>query len=269
MARQEGVAMPDKIHARLVAAVCFVLCGLVAAAARAADTQSAIAAAVADGGRPDADVQRDVLRKPVQTLAFAGVKPGDSVGELLPGAGYYTRLLSKLVGPTGHVYALAPPRPTDASPETPDFAARVKAIAADPRYANVSVVLEPLTDVVFPKPLDLVWTSQNYHDFHNVPHLDLPALNRQVFDALKPGGVYLILDHAAAPGSADRDTSTLHRIDPETVKKEVLAAGFVLEASSDLLHSAQDPHTANVFDSGIRGKTDQFILKFRKPASAR
>ena len=261
--------MPDKIHVRVAAAVCLALLGLAAAAARAADSPAAIAAAVAAGGRPDADVKRDVLRKPAATLAFAGVKPGDAIGELLPGGGYYTRLLSVLVGPAGHVYALAPPRPTDASPDTPDFAARVKAIAADPHYSNVSVVQEPLTDIVFPNPLDLVWTSQNYHDFHNVPQLDIDAFNRQVFAALKPGGVYLILDHAAASGSADRDTSTLHRIDPQLVKKEVLAAGFVLEASSDLLRRADDPHTAAVFDPGIRGKTDQFVLKFRKPASAR
>jgi predicted methyltransferase len=225
----------------------------------------AITAAVADPARPDADRQRDPNRKPAETLEFAGVVPGEQVGELLPGGGYFTRLLSKTVGATGHVYALAPPRAADAPANMPDFAARAKLIAADPAYANVSVVVEPLSAIQFPVPLDLVWTSQNYHDFHNLPGLDVGKLDTQVFAALKSGGIYLVLDHAAAPGSADRDTATLHRIDPETVKREVLAAGFRFVGSSELLRNPQDPHTAAVFDPLIRGKTDQFILKFVKP----
>ncbi len=240
-----------------------------AGASLAADVPSPIAVAVADAGRPDADKQRDADRKPVETLVFAGVKPGDAVGELLPGGGYFTRILSKVVGSGGKVYALSAPRAADAAPDKPEPAARVKAIAADPAYSNVQVVVTPLAKIAFPAPLDLVWTSQNYHDFHNVPGLDVTALDKQVFDALKPGGIFIVLDHAAAPGSADRDTNTLHRIDPETVKKEVLAAGFVFDGSSDLLHRSDDPHTAKVFDPLIRGKTDQFILKFRKPAKAR
>jgi predicted methyltransferase len=234
-------------------------------AAIAVGISPAIAAAVADPARPDADKARDTNRKPAETLSFAGVKVGDQVGELLPGGGYFTRLLSKTVGPTGHVYGLAPPRAADASADVPDFAARVKAIAADPAYANVSVVLHPLTDISFPAPLDLVWTSQNYHDLHNVPDLDAIAFDRRVFAALKPGGIFLVLDHVAAPGSGDRDTKTLHRIDPEVVKREALAAGFVFVGSSDLLRRSDDAHTATVFDPLIRGKTDQFMLKFRKP----
>jgi predicted methyltransferase len=91
------------------------------------------------------------------------------------------------------------------------------------------------------------------------------VFNQMVFAALKPGGTYLVLDHVAQAGSGARDVSTLHRIDPKLVKKEVLAAGFVFVGSSDLLHRSDDPHTAKVFDPAIRGKTDQFILKFRKP----
>jgi len=247
---------------------CLALASLVAGAAGAAVTAEispAIAAAVADPARPDTDRARDANRKPAETLSFAGVKAGDQVGELLPGGGYFTRLLSKTVGLAGHVYGLAPPRAADASPDTPDFAARVKVIAADPAYANVSVVLHPLTEISFPVPLDLVWTTQNYHDLHNVPGLDVIAFDRRVFAALKPGGIFFVLDHVAAPGSGDRDTKTLHRIDPETVKREALAAGFVFVGSSDLLRRAEDPHTATVFDPLIRGKTDQFMLKFRKP----
>ena len=111
----------------------------------------------------------------------------------------------------------------------------------------------------------MVWTSQNYHDLHNLPGLDVGASNRAIFNALKPGGIYVVLDHAAEPGSGLRDTGTLHRIDEETVKKEVLAAGFVFVARSDLLHNPGDAHTAKVIDPSIRGNTDQFILKFRKP----
>jgi predicted methyltransferase len=237
-------------------------------AASAAAVPAPISAAVADASRPKTDTDRDAMRKPAETLAFAGVKPGQSVGELLPGGGYFTRILSKAVGAKGHVYALTRPRAADAPADKPEPAAPIKAIAAESGYANLQVIETPLTQIAFPAPLDLVWTSLNYHDLHNVPGLDVTALDKQVFDALKPGGVFLVIDHAAAPGSGDRDTSTLHRIDPETVKKEALAAGFVLAGSSRLLHNAEDPHTAKVFDPLIRGKTDQFILKFRKPAKA-
>jgi predicted methyltransferase len=225
-----------------------------------------LAAAIADPSRPAEDVARDADRKPAETLMFAGIAPGEQIAELLPGGGYFTRIMSKAVGPNGHVYALVPaPRP-DAPANAPDFAARVKALAADPAYANVSVVVEPFGALKTPVPVDLVWTSQNYHDLHNLPGLDLGVFNQMVFEALKPGGTYLILDHATVPGAGTSETSTLHRIDPETVKREVLAAGFVYDGQSDVLRNPQDPHTAKVFDPSIRGKTDQFILKFKKPA---
>jgi predicted methyltransferase len=256
-----------KINSKVIASVLYAALTLTATPSHAAQIPGAIGAAVASDARPEADKARDANRKPAETVAFAGVKPGDQVGELLPGGGYYTRILSKVVGEHGHVYAFAPPPLASAPADMPDFSARVRAIAADPSYANVSVVLQQLNDVRFPAPLDLVWTSQNYHDFHNIAGVDVAVLNKQVFDALKPGGVYLVLDHAAAPGAGSSVTATLHRIDPETVKKEVLAAGFVLEASSPLLRRTDDPHTATVFDAAIRGKTDQFILKFRKPAA--
>ncbi len=239
----------------------------VAAAAPSA-VPSFIADAVADAHRPDADRQRDANRKPGETLAFAGVAPGLKVAELLPGGGYYTRIISKVVGPAGHVYALVPVQPATAPAGAPDFAARVRALAADPAYANVSVVAQPFSDLKVPEPVDLVWTSQNYHDLHNLPGLDVGIFNQLVFDMLRPGGVYFILDHTAAPGSGLRDTGTLHRIDPQKVKAEVLAAGFEFVGESKLLRQASDPHTARVFDPVIRGRTDQFILKFRKPASS-
>jgi predicted methyltransferase len=224
-----------------------------------------ISAAVGDPGRPAEDKQRDENRKPAETVQFAGIKPGDKVVELVPGRGYFTRILSKVVGPKGHVYALSPPRRPNAAPDSPDPVAATTTIAADPAYSNVSVQAGPIVTIAVPEPADAVFTAQNYHDVHNVPNIDIAAFNKSVFDALKPGGLYIVLDHAAAPGSGGRDTSTLHRIDPETVEAEALAAGFVLAGQSRVLENPQDAHTVAVFDPSIRGKTDQFILKFRKP----
>jgi predicted methyltransferase len=248
----------------VLAAALTVAVTLAANCASAATIPGNIAAAVADGSRPDADKQRDPDRKPAEVLAFVGVKSGAKIAELLPGGGYFTRMLSKAVGSSGHVYALVPARLADA-PADVDFAARVKVIAADPNYANVSVVVEPFSQLSVPTPVDLMWTSQNYHDLHNFPGLDVGVFNKMVFDDLKPGGIYLILDHTAEAGSGGRDTKALHRIDPETVKQEVVAAGFIFVGSSDLLRQPGDSRSQKVFDPAIRGKTDQFILKFRKP----
>jgi predicted methyltransferase len=232
------------------------------------NSRPAIDAAVADPQRPETDRARDAARKPADCLAFAGLKAGDHVVELLPGGGYFTRIFSVAVGATGHVFAVAQPKSPSAAADAPEPAARVQAIAADAHYGNVSVVVQRLSQPNLPHPVDLVWTSQNYHDLHNVPDLDIAAFNKAVFDALKPGGTYIVLDHAAEAGSGARDTKTLHRIDADAVKKEVLAAGFELVAQSDLLRNPADPHTSAVFDPSIRGKTDQFLIKFRRPAEA-
>jgi predicted methyltransferase len=239
---------------------------LVVADAQAAVTVSKdITAAVADPARPQADRDRDADRKPAESVAFAGIKPGQTVADLLPGSGYFTRIFSAVVGEKGHVYALPPPKRPDAPADRPDPAAAVQAIAADPHYGNVTVVQGKLTELSLPTPADVIWTSQNYHDIHNAPNVDVVAFDKKVFDALKPGGVFIVLDHTAEKGSGFRDTNTLHRIDPEAVKKEVESAGFKFVGESDVLHNANDPLTAKVFDPSIRGKTDQFILKFRKP----
>jgi predicted methyltransferase len=228
-------------------------------AAAAPSIPGYISAAVADSARPAEDKQRDADRKPAETLAFAGVKPGDTVIEIAPGKGYYTRLLSEVVGRTGKVYAATSPPKPDGPPPA------VQAIAAEPHYSNVSVSLQRVTDLKLPPGANLVWTSLNYHDFHNIPDADVATINRAVFAALKSGGTYFVLDHAAEAGSGSRDTSTLHRIDEETVKQEVTAAGFKLVGESDILRNKGDPHTAKVFDAEIRGHTDQFALKFKKP----
>jgi len=228
-------------------------------------TPDSITAAVADTNRPAADAQRDANRKPAETLLFAGVHPGEQIGELVPGGGYFTRIFSKAVGPTGHVYALVPPRPANAPPNAPDRSAAIRALAADANYPNISVIELTMGKVAMPAPVDMIFTGQNYHDLHNFPGLDIAGFNKSVFDALKPGGLFIVLDHSAPAGSGVSDTNTLHRIDVASVKTEVMAAGFELVASSDILANPADPRTANVFDPSIRGKTDQFILKFRKP----
>ncbi|HWZ63064.1 MAG TPA: hypothetical protein VNX02_08590 [Steroidobacteraceae bacterium] len=248
-------------RAAILATAALVTAGLAIPAAHAAGLPKYITAAVADPARPAADKERDASRKPAETLAFAGVKPGDWVLELAPGKGYFTRMLSAAVGSKGQVsiYTVsAPPKP-DAPPPP------VVAIAADPHYSNVKVTLARLSDVRPTNSFDLVWTTQNYHDLHNLKDIDVATINKTIFAALKPGGIYFVLDHAAEAGSGSRDTNTLHRIDEETVKQEVKAAGFELVGESKILRNKDDPHTAKVFDPPIQGHTDQFLLKFRKP----
>ena len=231
------------------------------AAWAAAETPAPIVAAVADAHRPAADTARDAARKPAEMLGLAGVKPGDSVLEILPGGGYFTRILSKAVGPKGHVYAAVP----DSKSKFAEPAAA--AIAADPAYGNVSVItIGPAAMTALP-PLDVIWTSQNYHDLHlSEVHTDVAALDKLWFGILKPGGTLIIIDHAALPGSpATATADKLHRIDPAVVRQEVEGAGFKFDGQSDVLRNPADPHTAIVFDSSIRGKTDQFAFRFRKP----
>lgn len=238
---------------------------ILAASGAQAATPAHIAAAVADPARPAADTQRDADRKPAAMLEFAGVKSGETVVDLIPGGGYFTRLFSAAVGPTGKVIAVATVKPADAPADAPDRSAAARAIAADAHYANVSVMQVRLKEFALAPPVDLVWTSQNYHDIHNVKDMDVVAFDKAVFAALKPGGVFIVLDHSAEKGSGFRDTGTLHRIDEEAVKKEVESAGFKFAGESNVLRNKADPRTAAVFDAGIKGHTDQFILKFVRP----
>jgi predicted methyltransferase len=260
--------MHDEGFSTKLLSALLILCALALVAslnASAAKAPATVTKAVADPARPAEDRDADARRKPAEMLAFAGVKPGDRVGELIPGKGYFTRLFSAAVGPKGKVYAVAQPRRPNAPEGSPDPAAPVQAIAQDPHYGNVTVVQARATEFTLPEPVDLVWTSQNYHDFHNVPNVDMKALNRRVFDSLKPGGTYVVLDHSAKAGSGFADTSTLHRIDEQAVKDEVVAAGFEYVGRSDVLANADDARDLKVFDEAIRGRTDQFVLKFRRP----
>jgi predicted methyltransferase len=234
----------------------------------AARAQSAvppyIASAVADPSRSEMVRARDAARKPAAVLAFSGIKPGDKVGDLIPGGGYFTGLFSLVVGPKGHVYSIWP---AEYAKEDAEETKGIKSGMTDPRFANVTVLIEPAAAFAAPESLDLVFTSQNYHDYPDpfMGPTDPGILNKAVFAALKPGGVFLVVDHAAEPGSGLRDTNTLHRIDPAIVKAQVTAAGFRFVGESKVLANPADPHTALVFDKAIRGHTDQFIYKFKKP----
>jgi len=243
----------------ILAATTVALCGVLGAS-HAADSTKApayVSAAVADTSRPDADRQRDTDRKPDQVLAFAGVKPGDSIGELQPGGGYYTRLLCKVAGDTGRVYTIRvlPPVPLNRpTPEPPKIAC-----------TNLIPTTLVITDLKMPADLDVVWTSENYHDLHIKVFgpADMKAFNTAIFKALKPGGIFIIEDHAAQSGSGARDSDTLHRIDPELVKQEVTSVGFEFVGASNVLQTSDDPMTVRVFD--LKGKTNKFLFKFRKP----
>ncbi len=217
-----------------------------------------IEAALTDPRRPATDVERDALRHPREVLAFAGVQPGWRVADIGPGAGYYTRLFSVAVGDQGRVFAID-------RPSTPERARPILAVA--PLYPNITVVQQGYQDWSVDEPLDAIFISQIYHDFHLAQSgIDVPRLNREMFAALKPGGVLVIIDHAAAPGSDVSVTGTLHRIDQAQVVRELAAAGFVLEEESELLRNPADDRSERVFESDIRGRTDQFVLRFRKPA---
>ena len=245
---------------RLIAAAAALF--LAGAMAASAAVPSWIAAAVANPARPQADRDRDAARKPGEVLAFVGVRPGMQVLELIPGGGYFTRILSGAVGRRGHV--------TEAVPAFPNAAGDVRrtsnGVAADPHFANVSEI--PMTPDALAKagPVDLVWTSQNYHDLHLTRlHLDIIAFDKQVFAALKPGGVFFIEDHSARLGSGTSTTDEMHRIDEALAIREVESVGFRLVDESDILRNPNDARNLNVFNPAIRGHTDQFLLKFRKP----
>jgi predicted methyltransferase len=222
-----------------------------------------IASAVADPARPQNDRNRDVARKPAESLQFSEVKPGDGVADFNANAGYFTRLFADVVGSRGHVYAI---EPIEIQKYIAKATAELQTYAAS--HPNVTVSVGPGLDSVRDLgPLDVFWISQNYHDLHNkyFGPMDMAAFNKAVFHALKPGGLYVVLDHRAATGAPADVTETLHRIEPTTVRREVEAAGFRFQGESSILANPADPRTIEVFDKSVQGHTDQFLLKFRKP----
>lgn len=225
-------------------------------------TAADYAAALADPVRPAADRARDEARKPGELLAFAEISPGEAVGDFVMGGGYFTRVLSAAVGPNGRVEAFQPA----------EFIAFRAAYGEEQRNTvgalpNAVAITGPFAAPAFTRPLDTIVTIQNFHDLYLKP---FPAgtgakASAALFAALKPGGVLVVVDHSAVPGSGTRDADTLHRIDKAAVIEALTAAGFKLEAEAPLYARPEDPRSANVFDPAIRGKTDQFALRFRKP----
>lgn len=198
-----------------------------------------------------------------EVLKFVGLRKGDRVADIF--FGRFTTAFAAAVGPKGRVYGVMPEEAIRIHPELREM---LPARAKDPAYANVTISTSAVNDMVLPDKLDAVFIRQNYHDLHVrfMGPADVPAFNRKVFAALKPGGIYVILDHTALPGGEVAAVANrLHRIDPATVKAEVEAAGFKLDSESVVLANAADAHDKMVLETSILGKTDQFLLKFRKP----
>jgi predicted methyltransferase len=233
-------------------------------AAVAVELPSRIGLAIADPGRPADDRALDDSRHVAEVLAFADIRPGNKVVDLMPGKGYYTRLFSKLAGPDGKVYAL---QPTEMDKVAPKGLESLRSFAGTPAYANVVVLVQPVSAMSVPEKADVIWTSQNYHDLHD-PFMgspDIAKVDAALFNALKPHGTLIVLDHAATAGTGTSHTDDLHRIDPATVKAELTAAGFRYEGESDALRNPADTHTLGIRDPSLRGHTDRFLLKFTKP----
>lgn len=242
--------------ALLAASAALLLC----ATAHAAPAP-AIAAALADPARPAADKARDEGRKAAEVVAFTQLKAGDTVADIYPGAGYYSRIFSRIVGPKGRVYGVvgAPSKDTDA-------------LGSDPAFSNITIAAQPLDQFKPPERLDVIFNSQFFHDLYNPKYGPagggpdgVAKFDKILFDALKPGGVYIVIDHAGRAGTGYSEINTLHRIEEPVVIKALTDAGFVLEARSDALRNPADSRALMVFDPAIRGKTDQFMLRFRKP----
>ncbi|GAA0676349.1 putative methyltransferase [Sphingomonas insulae] len=226
---------------------------------KAAPAGSAITRALADPARADQSGD-DARRQAAAVLAFSGVKPGDTVVDYLPGSGYWTRIFTNVVGPKGKVYALWPAAGAKyAAKSLPALQAR--------GLANVTAEVQATNLPTIAQPADLFWTVQNYHDIPNkgAGEPALRAFDTAVFKLLKKGGTYVVIDHADAAGTGMSGTETRHRIDPDAVRRQIEATGFRFVGASKVLANPADDHSKNVFDPAIRGKTDQFVLKFRKP----
>lgn len=254
-----------------VLAICAALSWPVAHAAdpmdAAATSGAAIAAAIASPDRPKADLERDAVARPREVLAFLGVGPGMRVVDMFSAGGYYTELIARTVGVKGQVIAYN--NPPYAKFAEKDIARRYEG----ERLGNVQQVTAEVGDF---QPavgsIDAALFVMSYHDAYWRPEdgtwnkTDPAVMLGNLFRALKPGGMVVVQDHVANPGGdVAKVVDTLHRIDPAIVKRDFAAAGFVLDAESKVLAHPGDDHTKLVFDESIRGKTDQFIYRFRKP----
>jgi predicted methyltransferase len=234
----------------------------------AADSGKAVAAAIASADRPKDDRTQDERRHPVEVLAFVGVTPGMRVADMFSAGGYYTELLARAVGVKGQVIAYN-------NPSYAKFAEKAIAVRyADNRLSNVRQLTADVDRFeVAPGSLDAAMFIMSYHDLYwrpadgSWPATDPAVLLKQLFAALKPGGVVVVQDHVASPNAdASATVDKLHRIDPTVVKRDFEKAGFLFDAESRVLAHPDDDHSKLVFDDAIRGKTDQFVYRFKKPA---
>ncbi|MGB4248327.1 MAG: methyltransferase domain-containing protein [Pseudohongiellaceae bacterium] len=223
----------------------------------------ALNAALANDARPAADREADARRKPAETLDFFGIEPGMTVVDLIAAGGYYTEVLATAVGPTGKVYMQNSP----ASLEGERGARTEQAIndrLAGGRLANVERINRNPDDLALPaNSLDAAVIALEYHEFYRAadPQTEANFLN-EMKRVLKSGGILGIVDHA---GNAGNDNGPMHRAELEKVLAGATAAGFIVDGTSDLLANPADNRSLTVFDASIRGVTDQFIVKLRKP----
>lgn len=237
-----------------------VMAGLVIASG-ASGADSGLARALESPSRPQADRDRDADRKPDALMKFFGVHPGMTAMDLIAGGGYMTEVLSISVGPKGKVYSQNPPAMLEPGGR---YLAQVEARFAGGRLPNVVRVDEdpPAADKVPPGSVDFAITAMNLHDLYNRDPAKALDFMKAVFTTLKPGGVFGVIDHVGKP---DADNAKLHRMPKQAALDLAREAGFTVEAESNLLAHPQDDHTQMVFAPGLRGKTDQFVLKLRKP----
>ncbi|MGI9206116.1 MAG: class I SAM-dependent methyltransferase [Woeseiaceae bacterium] len=231
-----------------------------------APSESIYKAAVEHADRTDADRARDAGRRPAEVLEFFGIEAGMDILDMFSGGGYYTEILSRVAGAEGSVVAHS----NEAYAQFVGEEATNR--YASNRLANVKILMAENQALEFPNnAFDAVLMVLAYHDVYYVapkngwPKINGPKLVAELFDALRPGGILGVVDHYAAAGSGRETGNSLHRIDPEIVISELLAAGFVLEEKSDLLRNMDDDHSLNMSDPKVRGKTDRFVLRFRKP----
>lgn len=226
--------------------------------------QKQIAVAIDDPRRPSNHRSRDVKRHPDKVLALSNVGPGSRVADLGAFGGYYTALLSRLVGHDGIVYAMDYGLPIQKLPQfnlgrlTPTY------LREDPRDNVVFTVQERFDTLEFPEALDAVFLIQHYHDTMWTGE-NRDQMNAAIFKALKPGGRFIVIDHSAKEGAGIEVVNTLHRVDPLTVKAEIMNAGFLHRGRYDFLANSADTKDLMIAMPEIRGNTDRFLFVFEKP----
>jgi len=255
-----------------------------------------ITKALADYGRLPTDVWQDPAIKPAEALTFLRVGPGQKVVDFLPGSLYWTRLFYKIAGEKGKVYPFVPQigcRPTrnaecdQGAPYSTSMGYKNRpkeTLMGDPRQNGINQALELEATTPFrnlytlwnvagqfsvPEQLDLVWIAGHYHDLHTKRYqVDMGDFNARIFESMNPGGILVVADYAAAPGAGFKQVETLHRVEKEAVKAEVMKAGFLLDGESTLWAKPTDDHSKPVADDTAPGAADMFLLRFKKPMNA-